>query len=1021
MKLKMKGMPVMKKSRLFAVLISILTGLLLGLPLVQGQGDNPLYVAIIWHQHQPVYYKDPDTGVYIRPWVRVHATKDYLDMAQTVAKYPDVHVTFNITPSLIRQLDDFAAGAKDLYWVKTEIPAESLTDDDKRFILERFFDANAKIIARFPRYQELSDSRAALGVDDAINAWTTQDFRDLQVLFNLAWMDPDYLTQAPLADLAERGRDFTEADKTTIFDETLRIIKEVIPYHAQLQDSGQIEVTMTPFAHPILPLLADSNLAAVAMPTATLPDQFIYGQDAIAQVELGKQLYEDHFGRPPRGMWPAEGSVAQLVIQMIADAGIQWIATDEEVLARSLPDVEDFTRDSHDTVQQADALYRPYTVTGGRGGQVAILFRDHVISDKVGFEYSNTPGDEAAADLMQRLGNIQTELKAEGSEGPNLVTILLDGENAWEYYDNDGKEFLNSLYQDLSDAENIVTVTPSEYLAMTDTPRPIENLWPGSWINHDFSTWIGEPEENQAWEDLLHTRNALKRAASDLDPETLNKAMELMYIAEGSDWFWWYGADQNSGVDETFDQQFRDYLRQIYGLIGRDAPDFVYVPIIPQTPVVPSREMTTPGKITVDGQVSDDEWSGAAYYDLSDDSSLLNGLYYTFDADNLYLRLDAAPDARLESDDGVVGLYLNVPGNASSNAYTRFEQRGAEPVLGFGAHWLLEFKLVDGAPQFVLSQADGRGNWKEKTTLDDYAAGDNELEAAIPLSAIAPDAAGGDRFYFRVVASQNEHNVAVMPASGPVEAILPEAELTNVVLNEPDPTGDDHGPGSYTYPQDAIFQKGVFDATNFAVAADDDTVTFQVTMAAAPPNGWGAPNGMGVLTVDVYVDTDGPANGARLLLPGRNAVLPPDHAWDVAVWAEGWTPGLYRPGTDGPVEIDGTLDISVNPGQRTVTMKVPRSVLPGDPADWSYAVVIASQDGFPVAGVWRVREVAPQAAQWLIGGGADDSNHTRIMDVIYPEAGVQESLLSDYPSSQDPVGDLGPDDFGQVPVFGVGG
>ena len=178
---------------------------------------------------------------------------------------------------------------------------------------------------------------------------------------------------------------------------------------------------------------------------------------------------------------------------------------------------------------------------------------------------------------------------------------------------------------------------------------------------------------------------------------------------------------------------------------------------------------------------------------------------------------------------------------------------------------------------------------------------------------------------------------------------------------------------------------------------------------------------MGVLTVDVYVDTDGPANGSRMLLPGRNAVLPPDHAWDVAVWAEGWTPGLYRPGADGPVEIDGTLDISTNPGQHTVTMKLPRSVLPGDPADWSYAVVIASQDGFPVAGVWRVREVAPEAAQWLIGGGPDDTNHTRIMDVIYPEPGVQESLLSDYPSSQDPVGDLGPDDFGQVPVFGSGG
>ncbi|MBN2472917.1 MAG: glycoside hydrolase, partial [Anaerolineae bacterium] len=528
---------------------------------LQQGAENVLHVALIWHQHQPVYYQDSDTGVYSRPWVRVHATKDYLDMATTVAQYPDVHVTFNYTPSLIRQLDDLVAGAKDAYQVAAEVPAETLTDAQKRYLLERFFDTNRRVISRFPRYQQLLEMRDAAGVNAALESWKVQDFRDLQVLFNLAWTDPDWLGQEPLAGLVAKGADFTEDDKAVIFAEHRRIVGEVLPYHAELQQTGQIELTMTPFAHPILPLLVDSSVAAVAMPEAELPERFVFGQDAVAQIALGVELYEEHFGTAPRGMWPAEGSVSPQIVQMVANAGIRWIATDEEVLARSLPDVEDFTRDSYDTVRQADALYRPYTVTGGRGGQVAILFRDKVISDKLGFEYSGMSGEAAAADLMQRLNNIQAALRASGAEGPHLVTILLDGENAWEHYENDGKPFLNAMYRSLSAAENIRTVTPSEYLAIAGELRQIDNLWPGSWITPDFSTWIGEEEENLAWAYLLEARNALQEADPRLSADVKAQAYEAMYIAEGSDWFWFYGADQDSGQDWAFDEQFRGHLQ----------------------------------------------------------------------------------------------------------------------------------------------------------------------------------------------------------------------------------------------------------------------------------------------------------------------------------------------------------------------------------------------------------------------------------------------------------------------------
>jgi len=528
-------------------------------------GEQPIYLSIIWHQHQPVYYKDPETGVYAKPWVRVHATKDYVDMAAILKNYPDIHVTFNLTPSLIRQLDDLASGTKDLYWVTAEVPADQLTDEQKTFLLERFFDTNRKIIARFPRYQALLELR------DNGGTYTTQDYLDLQLLFGLAWFDPDWLAQEPLAALVAKGSNFSEADKQVVFDETERLIAEVVPVHKGLQDAGQIEVTMTPFAHPILPLLVSTDLATQAMPSVELPGvDFTYGQDAVAQVNLGVQLYEEHFGQPPRGMWPAEGSVAQEIVSMVSKAGIQWMASDEGVLANSLG-MTSFTRNPRETVTDPDVLYRPYYVQGGQGDPVAIVFRDVVISDKVGFTYSGLDGELAAKDFIRRIHDIRDALIEDGAAGPHLVSVILDGENAWEYYENDGKLFLNSLYTLLSSDPLIRTVTPSEFLAMAPEQPKIDDLWAGSWISHDFSTWIGEEEENLAWEYLAEARVVLQKYETGVrstTPEALAEAQTLMYIAEGSDWFWWYGTDQNSGNDEAFDQQFRDTLKQVYVALG---------------------------------------------------------------------------------------------------------------------------------------------------------------------------------------------------------------------------------------------------------------------------------------------------------------------------------------------------------------------------------------------------------------------------------------------------------------------
>jgi carbohydrate-binding DOMON domain-containing protein len=260
-------------------------------------------------------------------------------------------------------------------------------------------------------------------------------------------------------------------------------------------------------------------------------------------------------------------------------------------------------------------------------------------------------------------------------------------------------------------------------------------------------------------------------------------------------------------------------------------------------------------------------------------------------------------------------------------------------------------------------------------------------------------------------------NVVVAPSEGPALAVLPDTAVPNIVLDVTDPAGDDHGPGPYVYPTDQVFRPAAYDATGFVVGYDDEDVIFRINFRGPVENDWDAPNGMGIHTVDIYIDKDGPQTGKRLLLPGRNAALQEGFGWDVAIWAEGWTPGIFAPGEDGPVEIGGSLSIITNPGQRRITIRVSRNALPGDPSEWAFAVTVAGQEGFPAAGVWRIRDVLAEAEQWRIGGAPDDTNHTRILDVVYPEAGVQEAMLSNYRSSTARIGELGPDDFGQVPVI----
>ena len=991
------------------------------------EAEEPIYLSIIWHQHQPVYYKDPDTNVYEKPWVRVHAAKDYVDMAAMLKNYPDIHVTFNLTPSLIRQLDDFQAGAKDLYWVIAEVPADQLTDEQKQFLLDRFFDTNRKIIARFPRYQELLDKR------DAGGEYTTPDYLDLQVLFNLAWTDPDWLAQEPLASLVSKGSNFIESDKAIVFSEHLRSISEVIPVHREMQDAGRIEVTMTPYAHPILPLLVSTRLALIANPTMDLPSkEFAYGQDAIDQVQLGVQLYLDHFGRAPRGMWPAEGSVAQEIVNMVSAAGIQWMASDEGVLAASLG-MESFTRDSKEVVTEGDTLYRPYYVQSKQGNPVAMVFRDVVISDKVGFTYSGVSGTAAAKDFINRIHAIRDTLIANGNSGPHLVSVILDGENAWENYDNDGKEFLNSLYAGLSEDPLIRTVTPSEFLAMAPVQPKIETLWAGSWIKHDFTTWIGEDEENRAWDYLTTTRELLQKYISGIrqtTPEALHQAQNYMYIAQGSDWFWWFGTDQNSGNDEAFDQQFRSTLKQVYISLGESAPDFLGVPIIPLNPV--SADIASSGLITVtvDGQVSSGEWDPAGVY-LASGGVMASGqayfqdLAYGFSSKDLFLKVTSVPEYQAPAGTNNLELYLQVPGSEPTN---NFSDNGT--LLGFSANRLAEVQFLDGnLVSAIMYPAIGDESWGEPIIIEKKAQIGNILELAIPLTDLG-NAETGDRINLRAIHSDQVDlagNVTMMdadvlPGSGPAALIVPDLGTTNLVLEITDPERDDYGPGTYTYPSDAVFQVGSFDILNFQAGSDAENIVFKFTMRGPVENPWGSPNGLSVQTFDIYIDTNGDGQGGVSFLPGRNLALQDGFAWDYAVTVEGWDFGIYVPGDAGAERIATSSDFQVlaDPGQQRVTIRIPTSILGDNPEEWKYAAMVLGQEGYPSGGVMRVRDVNQVAEQWRFGGGPADTNHTRVIDLVWPEAGVQESWLSTYTASQAGQPDLTVTDFSQVGMLAIG-
>jgi alpha-amylase/alpha-mannosidase (GH57 family) len=974
---------------------------------------NDLHLVLLWHQHQPLYPKDED-GIVTRPWVRLHAAKDYWDMAELVGRYPDLRISFNLTPVLLLQLEEIMDGTRDSYWVHTEVPAEQLTQEERAFLLARFFDVNPAIISRFPRYEELSNQR------DEGAEFTTQDYLDLQVLFNLAWTEPDLLDGTVLRDLVAKGRDFVEADKPPVLTVHLEAVAATLDIHERLWAEGQIEVTTTPLAHPILPLISDTDLALVGDSTAIMPNErFREPIDAREQVTRGLDVAERLLGRRPAGMWPGEGAVAQQVTSIWAGEGVTWVATGEDVLGQTL-DTGSFERDAEGTVVDADVLYTMYEAQHARNPGLPILFRDVTISDLIGFEYSGMSGQAAAADFMDRLERANDRLEELGTGGPKVVTIIVDGENAWEYYEDDGKEFLNALYTNLSTSDLVRTVTPSKLLAeFGDEAGPLPDVFPASWFQPNFATWIGEPEEATAWDALGATRRAYAAAASSESaaPEQLAAAYEALLFAEGSDWFWWYGSDQNSGDDGYFDRAYRELLGLVYDALGLERPAFVSTPIVPEPIVAPGRSSDAVGTIEIDAEVATTEWDAAGRYVL--DGGPFAEYRWIYGKDRIQIRVDYAAEV-LGDDAAGFDLYLGVPGIGGGRGMTV----GAN-TLGFDATHLLSWRgtrpVEIRGP--ILLPPLGTGNGLVDAGMleesDTLAAGfdGTHIEFSIPLASLGPIEVG-DPVAFRLVDRAGGPESTMAPATGPGVMVVPDISDVALALELTDPEGDDHGPGSYAYPTDPVFVAGSYDLTGFSVGESGDDLVFTFDLAAPVLNPWDSPNGLSIQTFDVYVDTDpGTENGARRFLPGRNASWESGSGWDRALTVEGWYPALYVANPDGTTtETEPIFTVLVFPDRGRVAARIPRELFgEGSPSEWSYAVAVMSQEGFPSPGVRRVRDVESNPAQWRIGGGDGSINGTRILDLAAGELGLQEIMLSDYdPITTGSVDDLTDDDFAQV-------
>jgi alpha-amylase/alpha-mannosidase (GH57 family) len=699
-------------------------------------------VAILWHMHQPMYV-DPVSGEAILPWVRFHATHAYYDMGRMLERHPEIHATVNFVPSLVEQIETAANGTlRERYLEASRQPPEAMSPEERLFILRQFFMADReRCIQPVPRYRELLQRRGEKPDRIDVNAFSDADIRDLQVHFTLAWMGFSARAEEPaVKGLLEKGEKFTEEDKTELLAAQQRIVRAVLPLWRQLAATGRVEISSTPYFHPILPLLCDSDSARRAMPDATLPPRFSYPEDAHEQVRLALERHTEVFGVRPAGMWPAEGSVSPEAVDVFVAQGLRWIATDEGILFRSTPAPSD-----------RGQLYQAWACDSGNR-PISMIFRDHQLSDRVGFTYARMPCADAVSDFLAQVRQAEMEARRVGIADP-IIPVVLDGENAWEHYEGKGEPFLHALYEALEKAPDLTTATLNDALAHP-TAR-LSRVHSGSWIDSNYRIWIGHPEDNLAWTLLGQVRALLAthERAGDIPADVLSRVRRLILSAEGSDWFWWYGDEFETENAAEFDALFRNRLLFAASLLNETPPSRLNEPISDRARRQKARRafaepQTALIRPAIDGR--DDSflrWIGAgsfrpdgAHGAMYRTSSLISRVRYGSDLENLYLRLD--PTASL--DGTLLTLALSSVGGTAHQI----------PIL-----------LHKGTLSVPLP--GGRGAVGEV------------IELALPLRELG--LRPGDAAQLELTVARNESELERLPSQGPLAFRIPDADLERIV------------------------------------------------------------------------------------------------------------------------------------------------------------------------------------------------------------------------------------------------
>lgn len=624
--------------------------------------NDQVRLQFVWHFHQP-YYSVPEAPLNKLPWVRMHAIRSYYDMGRMLERHPDMRCVVNFSGSLLEQLREYIEeGKRDTWWELTLKRAARLDEAEKLHILRHFFSIDwDTCIAPLPRYSQLREKRGDDPETIVLEDFSHQDLRDVQVLFNLAWFGFSAREErAVVQALLDKGEGFTESEKEAVLEQQIEVMQLIPPMYRRLHRSGQIELSVSPMYHPILPLILDTDSAGRASPKRPTPSRFTAPEDAHRHVRSARHVSRDFLGIDVDGMWPAEGSVSPETLQIFAQEEVAWVASDEEVLARSRADYD-----------PAADKYRAWHLADAE--QTAIFFRDREISDKISFTYADEDAESAVDDFFRLLDEKVERARGADVSDELIVSVMLDGENPWETYDDAGQAFLETLYSRIEAADDVRTVTPGEYLENHPRTNALDNLHSGSWIDANFDIWIGEDETNRAWELLSQARADLIEECGEPPPteeSDAEVAWKALSIAEGSDWFWWFGDDYTSQNDADFDRLFRSQLRHVYTSVGLEPPGELDIPISrtedQKTNFEPPHGLVTP---TIDGR-SDYfyEWSGSGVYvnrgvqgSTFETRRFVEEMRIGFDLDTLSIRIDPGPDFVDSQDSLTVRVTVNGP------------------------------------------------------------------------------------------------------------------------------------------------------------------------------------------------------------------------------------------------------------------------------------------------------------------------------------------------------------------------